>query len=71
MKCKVTIAVTVPAFAEVEIEAKSQQAAEQAVEKELGEDGWASSFWQELIFEPEWQLADGFRVVESIDYANP
>jgi len=69
-KYKVTVAVTVPAYAEIEIEAESQAAAEQAVAKELDEceeagvDVWASSFWQDLTFEPYWQEAEDFRIVE-------
>ena len=65
-KYKVTVAVTVPAYAEIEIEAESQAAAEQAVAKELDEceDAWASSFWGDLVFQPEWQEAEDFRIVE-------
>jgi hypothetical protein len=62
----VTLAVTVPAYATVEIEAESQAAAEQAVAKELDEcgDEFASRFWHDPTFEPDWQQAEDFRIVE-------
>ncbi len=65
-KYKVTVAVTVPAYAEIEIEAESQAAAEQAVAKELDEiyEVWSSPIWQDLTFEPYWQEAEDFRIVE-------
>ena len=70
-KYKVTLAVTVPAYAEIEIEAESQAAAEQAVAKQLDEcedsfecGVWDSPFWQDLVFQPYWQDADDFRIVE-------
>lgn len=69
-KYKVTVAVTVPAYAEIEIEAESQAAAEQAVAKELDDldkacvEVWSSYFWQDLTFEPDWQQAEDFRIVE-------
>jgi hypothetical protein len=62
----VTLAVSVPAYAEIEIEAESQVAAEQAVAKELDEcgDEFASRFWHDPTFEPDWQQAEDFRIVE-------
>lgn len=65
-KYKILLAVTVPAYATVEIEAESQAAAEQAVAKELDEceDEFASRFWQDAVFNPDWQQADDFRIVE-------
>jgi hypothetical protein len=69
-KYKVTVAVTVPAYATVEIEAESQAAAEQKITDEIdscenaGVDVWASNFWQDLTFEPDWQQAEDFRIVE-------
>jgi len=62
----VTLAVSVPAYAEIEIEAESQAAAEQAVAKELDEcgDEFASRFWHDPTFEPDWQQAEDFRIVE-------
>lgn len=62
----VTVAATVPAYAEIEIEAESQAAAEQAVAKELDEceDAWESRFWQDLVFKPDWQQTEDFRIVE-------
>jgi hypothetical protein len=66
----VTLAVTVPAYAEIEIEAESQAAAEQKITDEIdscenaGVDVWASNFWQNLTFKPDWQQAEDFRIVE-------
>lgn len=66
MKYKVTLAVTVPAYAEIEIEAESQAAADQAVAKQLDEcgDEFASPLWQDSVFQPDWQQAEDFRIVE-------
>jgi hypothetical protein len=60
----VTLAVSVPAYAEIEIEAESQVAAEQAVAKELDEcgDEFASRFWHDPTFEPDWQQAEDFQI---------
>jgi hypothetical protein len=65
-KYKVLIAVNVPAYAEVEIEAESQADAERKVAKELDEceDEFASRFWQNSVFNPDWQQAEDFRIVE-------
>jgi hypothetical protein len=69
-KYKVTLAVSVPAYAEIEIEAESQAAAEQAVAKELdgyekaGWSVWDSPLWHDPTFEPDWQQAEDFRIVE-------
>ena len=65
-KYKVMIAVNVPAYAEVEIEAESQADAERKVAKELDEyeDEFASRFWQNSVFTPNWQQAEDFRIVD-------
>jgi hypothetical protein len=62
----VTLAVSVPAYAEIEIEAESQAAAEQAVAKQLDKcgDEFASPLWLDSVFQPEWQEAEDFRIVE-------
>jgi len=66
----VTLAVSVPAYAEIEIEAEAQAAAEQKITDEIdscenaGVDVWSSYFWQDLTFEPDWQQAEDFRIVE-------
>jgi hypothetical protein len=62
----VTLAVSVPAYAEIEIEAESQAAAEQAVAKQLDKcgDEFASPLWHGPIFKPDWQQAEDFRIVE-------
>lgn len=67
-KYKVMIAVNVPAYAEVEIEAESQADAERKVAKELDEceDEFASRFWHHSVFNPDWQQAEDFRIVESL-----
>jgi len=70
-KYKIILAVNVPAYAEIEVEAESHQAAEQKITDEIdscenaGVDVWASNFWQNLTFKPEWQEADEFRLVSS------
>ena len=61
---EVTVAVDVPAYATVRIQARTQKEANAKVSRKIGGgDPRASSIWQGHVFEPMWGEADGFRVV--------
>jgi hypothetical protein len=68
----VTVAVSVPAYAEIEIEAESQVAAEQAVAKQIdgyekaGWSVWDSPLWHGPTYEPAWQEAEDFLICKGL-----
>jgi hypothetical protein len=65
-KYKVTVAINVPAYAEVEIEAKSPADAERIARKDIKENGWDTNFWcfDKPQWQAEWEEADDLHVVE-------
>jgi hypothetical protein len=61
---QVQIAVNVPSFAAVEVEAENEIDANRIVAESIEKDGWESPYWQETAdWETDWQNADDFRVV--------
>jgi hypothetical protein len=60
----VTIAVNLPAFAEVEVEATSQEDAMNKVNKSFDDEFWSSPYYENADFsEVNWADADYLRVV--------
>ena len=61
----VTVAANAPCYAEVQVAAKSQEAAEQKVLKDLHKNGWESPYWTDCRMCPEYTEATDLRVVTS------
>lgn len=59
---QVSVTVNVPAYATVEIEATSQEEAEEIAAREIKDDEWESDIWQNLVFTPAWDEAEGLCV---------
>ncbi len=64
MKFKVTIAVDVPSYAEVEVEAETEEAAYKLVAEDIGKNGWESRYYQQAEgWDDEWMNAENLRTV--------
>lgn len=64
---KVIVAVTVPAYSNIEVKAKDEAEAMKKIEKEIEKNKWESWVWQKSpAFDPSWQEAEDLRVVDAI-----
>ena len=63
-KFKVTVAVDVPSYAQVEVEAASEEAAYRIVTADIEMRGWESRFYVDAEdWDTDWCNADNLRVV--------
>ena len=64
MKFDVALACNVPAYGTAEVEAASQEEANQLVAKDIETNGWESQYWQQThAVKPDWSQAEDFRVL--------
>ena len=64
MKFKVTIAVDVPSYAEVEVEAESEEAACKLVAEDIEKNGWESRYYQSAEdWDDDWMNSENLRVL--------
>jgi hypothetical protein len=64
MKYPVTLAVTVSSYCTIEVEAKSQAAADEKVAKSIESKQWGSPYWRTANdWDTDWNNADNLRVL--------
>ena len=64
MKFKVTIAVDVPSYAQVEVEAENEEAAYKIVAEDIAKNSWESRFYQQAEnWDDDWMNSENLRTV--------
>lgn len=60
----VTVRVLIPAFATIEVKAKSLDAAKEKLSAEIFDDPWGSKVWENGEFEPDYSQAKDMEVID-------